>query len=109
MNDSGQTLSPILSPAAGNNGLWIVNTTDSTFNGIQRVVKVEVCLEGSGAISFIEFYNSPECDFPSESPTPAPSDNIITGVPSAQPTPGPTPQPSPQPRCVLFMRLTYFF
>jgi hypothetical protein len=114
-------------PGVGDNGLWIVNRTSTTFNGLSNIAKVEVCLRGSGAITFIDFDDCPPVASPTsvsetqfhclilfsscldqstthihhiffkQSPSQAPTVSTRTLLPTAGPSAGPTALPTNRP------------
>jgi hypothetical protein len=68
-NSDGDELLAFVSPVLGNNGFWTVDATNAEFSGTFDVKKIEVCLAGSGAISFVDYFDCGETNAPTTSPT----------------------------------------
>lgn len=76
-NSEGEKTLEFVSPVLGNNGFWNVDSTNMDFNGKFDVKKIEICLAGSGAVSFVSYFDCDELA-PTTSPTiPPPSCPII--------------------------------
>jgi hypothetical protein len=91
-----RTTKTFTSPAdIGNNGFWQIIQTQPEFSQERDIQRFELCLQGSGAVSFINYIDcNPRIAANSSDVTPSPTSQPIsaqeTKIPAAVPTASPT-------------------